>query len=108
VEQGSLDWRLPMPSASQLYRRHALNLLVETEEKIIHASIALPRMLSRTRLESAMDARNTVKAGVRVECNKLHVNLSSTQPIRKAFAKIERLGPRILIFDDHGWYGQGG
>lgn len=103
-----LDWQMPLPSSGLPLHRRALYLVVESGGQVSRTRILLPRLLARTRLDRLTDAEAGVRLSVRSEAGHLHCSLSATQPIRRIHAKLERLGPRILIYDDHGWYRQAG
>ena len=99
----TLEWRMPLPSTVPGLHRHALYLIVETEGPLIRAKIALPWRLSSTKLEMTIGKDKAVDAAVSSEASGLTVKLTAARPIRRAFAKIERLGARILIYDSQGW-----
>lgn len=103
IEFPALEWRMPLPSAVLALQRHSLYLIAETQGPPFRASIALPWRLSAAKLATAIGQDNVFNATVLAEAGELKVVLSGTHPVRRVFAKIERLGARVLIYDGHGW-----
>lgn len=105
---GILQWRMSLPSTTSIVHRHALYLIAEVDGQWIRAKVALPRLLSSTGLDVAIGETGAVRLYVQYEACGLRVKLTGAIPIRSAFAKIERLGWRLLIYDSHGWDRAGG
>ncbi|HQZ63015.1 MAG: PIG-L family deacetylase [Xanthomonadales bacterium] len=104
-EAGRLDWTLPWPRPRMRLHRSALYLIAEVDDRIERISVPLS---ARTRV---VDARvgpgDPPLLDLRMQAagDTLRIGLSSPRRIGRVFAKIERLGARLVIYDGHGWFG---
>jgi LmbE family N-acetylglucosaminyl deacetylase len=97
-----LEWRLPFPPRIRL-RQRALFLIAEFEGRVVRECLQLPRIFGIVTKEFLINESDSVHVLVRRSVNDLYVEMSSDQTIGAVFAKIQRLGPRILIYDADAW-----
>lgn len=105
--QEDLEWMLPWPGHRRWLHRHELLLVACIGKHIGRHRIALPRTTQATTRSVALGDDPPLQAIVRVEAGRLHVSLACRQAISLAFAKIERTGARLVIYDAQGWCGAG-
>jgi LmbE family N-acetylglucosaminyl deacetylase len=97
-----LDWRMPL-SPRIRWRQRALQLIVAFEGQTVRECLHLPRKFGNVAREIVVQEANSLHVHVRRSINELHIELQGDQAIRRVFAKVQRLGSRILIYDADGW-----
>ena len=85
-------------------RARALYLIVKVDGRVIRTSMPLPGGSESRTLIVAPDGLNPLKVQVKKVGDHLRVDLSSDHAIDQIFAKIERLGSRVFIYDASGWH----
>jgi LmbE family N-acetylglucosaminyl deacetylase len=85
------------------WRQRALYLIVELEGQVVRESLHLPRMFGSVIRKIVIDESNSLQVLVRRTLSDLQIEVNSDLAIRGVFAKIQRLGPRILIYDADAW-----
>ncbi len=99
---GSLEWQMADSRPAIPLRERVLYLIARIGERVIRTSLPLPGKES-----SSLDIELKGEGALHLELtkigNQIHVRLSSELVIDQCFAKIERLGSRVLIYDANGW-----
>ncbi len=92
---------IPYRPRSPLGRREELLLVLATAHEIVRFRLALPRS-SSTAAPSVSEGGHSLTA--EWANNTLSVTLPATAaPVVALYAKRERVGPRLVIFDPEGW-----
>jgi LmbE family N-acetylglucosaminyl deacetylase len=97
-----LEWRMPFLPRIR-WRQRALYLIVELEGRVVRECLHLPRIFGSVTREMVIDEANSLHVLVRRTLGDLQIEVNSDQAIHGVFAKIQRLGPRILIYDADAW-----
>jgi LmbE family N-acetylglucosaminyl deacetylase len=97
-----LEWRLPFPPRIRL-RQRALFLIAEFEGRVVRECLQLPHIFGSVTMEFQINESNSIRVLLRRSVSDLRVEMRSDQAIGAVFAKIQRLGPRILIYDADAW-----
>ena len=105
--QKGLEWTLPWPGHQRWLHGHELLLVAGVGTRIARHRIALPRTTQVTTWSVALGDDSPLQAAIRIEAGRLHVSLASRETISLAFAKIERTGTRLVIYDSQGWSSAG-
>ena len=105
--QGGLEWILPWPGHQRWLHGHELLIVAGVGTRIARHRIALPRTTQATTRNVALGDDPPLQAAVRIEAGRLRVSLASRETISLAFAKIERTGTRLVIYDSQGWSSAG-
>lgn len=101
---GRLDWTLPWPRPRMRLHPSALYLIAEVDDRIERISVPLsaPSKVAGARVGPGdpplLDWR------MQAAGDSLCIGLSSQRRIGRVFAKIERLGARLVIYDALGWF----
>ena len=105
--QEGLEWILPWPGHQRWLHGHELLIVAGVGTRIARHRIALPRTTQATTRNVALGDDPPLQAAVRIEAGRLRVSLASRETISLAFAKIERTGTRLVIYDSRGWSSAG-
>jgi len=97
------DWHVPYSRrAFQLHRR-SLYLIVETSTQVIRTRLALPDGSSLGDATHWLDESARLGVQLNLSANGLGIRMVGETSFHRVFAKVERLGPRVLIYDSSGW-----
>jgi LmbE family N-acetylglucosaminyl deacetylase len=106
--QGGLEWTFAWSAYQRWLHGHELLLIAEIGARIGRHRIALPRTAQARTWSVALGGDPPLQAAIRIEAGRLRVSLTCRQTISLAFAKIERTGARLVIYDVQGWQSIGG
>lgn len=106
--QEGLEWILRWPGHQRWLHGHELLIVAGICTHIGRHRIALPRTTRVTTRGVALGDDPPLQAIVQIEAGRLRVSLACRQTISLAFAKIERTGTRLVIYDAQGWSSAGG
>ena len=98
-----LQWVMPMPGLRRFWTRHVLALVARIENEVVRITRPLPRSGRSLELATSLRDGQRVTLHVKRVADRLEIGLSSDTPMQQAYAKIERLGERVFIHDQHGW-----
>ncbi|MGB0135273.1 hypothetical protein, partial [Dokdonella sp.] len=82
-------------------------LIARTGTEIQRIELPIERASRVSSTEIPMRDRAPLIAKLTVAPDGVHLELCSDEPIDRAYAKLERLGHRVLIYDRHGWKAKG-
>ena len=97
------EWRIVDSRHPMALRACALYLIVRLGNQIIRAAVPLPRSSEYSMVTLAPDGLNLLKIKIAKSRDELCVELEAEHGIDQIFAKIERLGSRLFIYDARGW-----
>ena len=97
------DWQIPYRHSGLRLHRRALYLIAEVGGQMIRTRLPLPRSLARAVTHTVPGDWGPLTVQLHAAVDGLRINLDSESVVHQAFAKVQRLGPRILIYDDAGW-----
>ncbi len=103
-EAGRFDWTLPWRRPRIRRHRHALYLIAEIGDRIVRISMPLSAGSAMADAGVGSDDSPMLDLRVQASIDTLRIGFSSQRKIGRVFAKIERLGTRIVIYDCHGWF----
>lgn len=103
IDRGGVTVAMNWPTLKRWRCRHDLLLLAEMDDGWVRQRIALSRYGRH-----ALATESTIGAGLRldatVEGDRLQVAVTASKQVRRVFLKIERIDPRLLIYDADGWH----
>lgn len=97
-----LEWQMPWPRRRLRLHAHALYLIVEIDDQLMRTRVRLPNGSAIVQVQLGFGER-ALDLRMQASTDTLALALSSRQAIGRVFAKIERLGARVVIYDRHGW-----
>ena len=98
-----LEWQMPWLRPRIRLRPYALNLIVEVDGRVMRTSSLLPARSETKKVQIDFGDQCMLELHMQASLDTLRIRLSSQQKIGRVFAKIERRGARIVIYDRHGW-----
>lgn len=105
--QNGLEWTLAWPGHQRWLHGHELLLITGIGTRIGRHRVALPRTTQVGTWNVALGDDPPLQAAIRIEAGRLRVSLVCRGTISLAFAKIERTGARLVIYDAQGWCSAG-
>lgn len=99
-----LEWLMPWSRPRIRLHAYALNLIVEVDGQLMRMSRSLPGHAETAEIRSDSSNQPTLELHMQASIDTLRISLSSQHGIGRVFAKIERLGARIVIYDRCGWF----
>lgn len=103
VELPRLGWSLPWGRAARWLRRHELLLVLGIPGSAVRVRLPLPQCGGSMRTTVGVGEGLPVDVDIIVHDDSLAVSMATRQRLQLAYAKIERVGPRLLIYDRTGW-----
>ncbi|MBL0165532.1 MAG: PIG-L family deacetylase [Xanthomonadales bacterium] len=103
-EATRLDWTLPWRRPRICRHSFAMYLIAEVGDRIVRISVPLSARSRAT--DACVGPGDPPVLDLRMQASgeTLRIGLSSRCKIGRVFAKVERLGARIVIYDCHGWF----
>lgn len=105
---GTLVWRWQISSLRYFLQRHAALLIVRRGPEVQRLTLPLARTASGRRKEVSPVGGTPLVARLGACVEGIELELQGVEPFDRAYAKLERLGHRVLIHDRHGWSARGG
>lgn len=103
TDAACLEWQMVYPQSGFRLHRRALLLVVKVGRRVFRASLPMPGRFESPSQEVALDSELSLRVQLQISGSQLRIKLSSEHAPDLVFAKIERLGPRIFIYDASGW-----
>lgn len=97
------EWQMAPSTPVFSLRERALYLVVTSAKRVTRASLPLPHRGGCFNQEIERVSEGSLNAQLVNASGRLSVTLTSDFAIDQVFAKIERLGSRLFIYDRHGW-----
>ncbi|HET9034157.1 MAG TPA: PIG-L family deacetylase [Dokdonella sp.] len=97
------EWQMAYAHSIAHLHGRALYLIVKTGARLIRASLPLPGSIDNADLAIASADHGSLGLQLQRSAGQLKIRLSSKEPLELVFAKIERLGSRLYIYDASGW-----
>ncbi|MEP6882420.1 MAG: PIG-L family deacetylase [Dokdonella sp.] len=97
------EWRIAFSRSGFHLHQRALYLVVEIDGKVIRAKFPLPVQHEGKHTKINMDDHESYGLEVDAGVDHLRISLAGDRATGQIFAKIERLGARLLIYDCTGW-----
>lgn len=95
--------RIPHRLLSSLQRRHELLLVLAASNEIVRLRVTLPRALSTGSAATRINQHGQ-SLSIGWTAHTLDVTLpATTVPLVALYAKLDRVGPRLVIFDRERW-----
>src|SRR5690606_28342154 len=97
-----LEWQMPWLRRRTRLHAQALYLIIEVDGQLMRTRVCLPRgsAIASARMGSGDHA---LDLHMQASKDTLSIAVSGRSAIDRVFAKIERLGARVVIYDRHGW-----
>lgn len=103
AETGRLSWDMPWPREARWLRRHELLLVLGSSGRSVRVRLPLPQREGGIRTTIAVANGTPVEVEVAVRSDSLSVSAAFHHRLQFAYAKIDRVGQRQLIYDPAGW-----
>jgi LmbE family N-acetylglucosaminyl deacetylase len=100
----SLRWAMPAPVGLRRLQRHELLLVLGFSDRVERWRVPLRRVAAPMAWASDVARDQGVNVDVEPAQGHLGISLESRESLQFAFAKIERTGNRLLIYDADGWH----
>lgn len=97
------ELRMPRPRTRAGLHRYALRLLVDVDGQVIRTSVPLPKRSFSTKITHCPDGQQSISLEIDASADALRIRISRQREVDQIFAKIDRLGSRMVIYDCHGW-----
>ena len=97
------EWRIAYSRSGFHLNQRALYLIVEVDGRVIRASFSLPVEDEGRNAKIHFSDQEPLGVELHAGADHLRINLAGDHAIGQLFAKIERLGARLLIYDCTGW-----
>ena len=98
-----LRGRLAAPAGLHRNHRHELLLVLGYANRVDRLRVPLRRGAATMTWTAEPGGSRSVKVGIANVAGGIEVSITSLEPLRFAYAKLERLGHRVLIYDAQGW-----
>ncbi len=97
------EWRIAYSRSGFRLHQRALYLVVEVDGRVIRASFPLPVQTENRNTKIDLNDRPLLGMEVHAAVDHLRISFGGDCAPGHIFAKIERLGVRLLIYDCTGW-----
>lgn len=106
-DPGTFLWRWPLVPSRFRRQRHALLLIVRAGADVYRLELPLDRDHASEDVEIARIDGSPLMARLQSRSDGVRLELHAEKGVDRAYAKFERLGHRLLIFDRQGWRARG-
>jgi LmbE family N-acetylglucosaminyl deacetylase len=104
IDTGACVLHIRWPARRRWLHRHDLLLVYETTTSVVRMRVRLPRLArSRNSLVHLPDGQE-MRISARADGDEVELALSNREPILRGYAKVERCGTRLVIYDADGWH----
>ncbi|HMM65432.1 MAG TPA: PIG-L family deacetylase [Dokdonella sp.] len=103
AEAGRMSWDMPWSREARWLRRHELLLVLGNSRRSARARLALSQREGAMRTTIGIADGSPVEVEVMVRSDSLSVSLAFHERLQFAYVKIDRVGPRLVIYDSLGW-----
>ncbi len=97
------EWHIAYAHSGFQLRQRALYLIVEADGRVVRASIAFPSKIKSINTIISLNDKDSLCVEVDAVVDHLRIRLRGVRATGQIFAKIQRLGARLVIYDCSGW-----